>query len=488
MRILFFYSILHRLYCAVAKEIAANVPGATFSGLAYSADQVRYLRTAGFRSEAVFAFNEHLARHLGSPPEPVSVLRQWETRHGVSLSLLISCDRRFGKMRRDDVLRIASACISCSRWLLDSQRPDVIVAEGIDCLLSYVLYYEARARSIPYLITYAVPIPNRLAIYSNPDNHWEKVDEAFSRQIARPLTDDQRRSAAAILGAYRERTLVPTYLKPHKQAFYSPDRLRRDLVTLETLFRQLVYDRHRALSPSYSGGFTNAVLSRVQRVQRKMQGARYFTRDIDDEQPFVLLALQLEPEASTAVFAPFYADQAYVVESVAKSLPIDHLLYVKEHPVMLGRRPLAFYRRLASLPNVRFVDPRMNSQSLVASAAAVVTMTSTVGWEGVVHEKPVVVLGNVWYDSCGLVIKPERANDLPSVMERAIGGFQPDRERLLRFISATLEGTYEGEIGHPDYDPSVMATSNIQSVTRSVLEHIQWCTRTSIPFAHALNR
>jgi hypothetical protein len=476
MRVLFFFSILHRLYCEIAKDIASAMPSASFCGLAYGQEQRRYLRTAGFPSEAVCAFNQYLAQQPRAGAETADLLRRWEVLHGTSLSLLISCDRRYSRMPRDEVLWIAAACISCVDSFLEAQKPNVIITEGIDCLLSYVLYYEARSRGIPVLITYAAPLPRRFAIYGNPENRWEKVNVLFQRQTAQPLTDPQRDRAEAVLRSYHERLLVPTYLHSYRLKPWSPVRLRRDVGTVRALLLQPFLDPLRKLSPSYNGGVSEAVWNRMQRAFRQIACATYFDSSPNLRERFVLLPLQLEPEASTAVLAPFCADQAYVVECVAKSLPVDHMLYVKEHPVMIGRRPISFYRRLSSLPNVRLVDPNAHSQSLVAAAAVIVTVTSTVGWEGVVYEKPVVVLGNVWYDSCGLVTKVRSMKDLRGVLDQAIADFRPNHELLLRFITATLEGTYDGEIDHPHYNPSVTDSSNVRAVARSIFEHLEWCT------------
>ena len=58
--------------------------------------------------------------------------------------------------------------------------------------------------------------------------------------------------------------------------------------------------------------------------------------------PYVYVPLHFQPEMTTLVLAPFCVDQIAVIENVAKTLPIDHRLYVKEHKASLGRRPFGY--------------------------------------------------------------------------------------------------------------------------------------------------
>lgn len=470
MKYFFFFSILHKLYCEVAKELRRRDPAAEFSGLLYGRDQLRDLQEKDFPSQELCVFSEELRGNLPNVRGALDLLVRWERRQGVSFSTILSTDRRFHKFPREEGLRIGAITVGlCEAWL-DRFRPDAVVAEGIDDLVSHILYYAARDRGIPYLITYASPTPYRFAIYSNPENRWEKLVEIFSKFREGPINADRRARARALVQEYRERHLVPTYLGAGYNRMFSG----RELSSLGSLLRQQRLDPAYRLNPSFGGGVTANVALKCERVLRAGISARRYFQRIEPEEPFVFFPLQMEPECSTLVFAPFHANQLNVIECLSKSLPIDHLLYVKEHPVMVGRRPVSQYRAIHSLPNVRLIRAGESSHELIQQARAVVTITSSVGWEALIHGKPVIVLGNVWYGDCDLVHRLKALADLPGALRRAIFASEPDEELLLKFAAASFEGTYPGQIEHPDYTPGVLSPENIAAVANGIHEHLAW--------------
>ena len=58
---------------------------------------------------------------------------------------------------------------------------------------------------------------------------------------------------------------------------------------------------------------------------------------ISDEK-FVFFPLQVQPERNVDIDAPFYANQIEVVTNIAKALPADYKLYVKEHPELYSNK------------------------------------------------------------------------------------------------------------------------------------------------------
>lgn len=461
MNVLFFFSIQHKLFNRLALAMRRDDPGVSFSGVVYGNDQLRYLREAGFPGDDLNVFTRDVGSAKSSGEDFGPPLADWEDRHGANLSLMISADRRFARMPRTETLRLAGLSVRWLEEILDRTRPDVIISEGIDCLLSYLLYTMAKSRDIQFHIPYAAPTPGRVAVYGNPDNHWDQVQARFAEIKAGDFSAEQRARAEAFLDDFRTKRSVPTYMSNGITRIFS---WKRDLRAITQAARRNMADPSHPYDPSYEGGVAGLVGRRLRRFARaRVASRRVFETPVEGEN-FVFFPLQLEPECSTLVFAPHYADQAYVVEALAKSLPIDHVLYVKEHPAMVGRRPLSFYKRARSVTNVRLISPGVHSHGLINKASAVVTATSTVGWEAVLYEKPVVVLGNVWYDAFDLVYRPDSVHDLARVLKTAIGGPPPDRDILLKFIAAVQEGTYPGEMDNPDYNPDILSEENVRRI------------------------
>ena len=65
-----------------------------------------------------------------------------------------------------------------------------------------------------------------------------------------------------------------------------------------------------------------------------------------------------------------WQDQLNIIEALAKSIPNDWVLYVKEHPgVVTNRiRPYSMYRRMAELPNVVIAPVYENTNTIIQNA------------------------------------------------------------------------------------------------------------------------
>jgi hypothetical protein len=141
----------------------------------------------------------------------------------------------------------------------------------------------------------------------------------------------------------------------------------------------------------------------VVRWFKSMWLKRRYMRPVDPTKAFFVYPLQYHPESSCAVDGAYFNDDLVNVVNTAMNLPPNHLLYVKDHPYAFAQAPMALYRRIRRIPNVRLVDWTFDSKKLIRHARAVVTSTSSFGFEAVLLGKPVFVLGHPLYDFHPLV-------------------------------------------------------------------------------------
>ena len=132
----------------------------------------------------------------------------------------------------------------------------------------------------------------------------------------------------------------------------------------------------------------------------------------------VLFPLQFRPEASTSVHAPFFENDQEVIKNVAFSLPSNSRLFVKEHPSAIGIRTLGFYRDIISYPNVYLLDVDVDLDQLLPKFDAVVTLTSTVGFQAIQVGVPVLLIGNAFYHDYPLVQQIESWSQLEKKLKK----------------------------------------------------------------------
>ncbi|NGY06870.1 capsular polysaccharide export protein, LipB/KpsS family [Solimonas terrae] len=151
---------------------------------------------------------------------------------------------------------------------------------------------------------------------------------------------------------------------------------------------------------------------------------------------YVLLPFQVRHDSQLILHSPLVGnDMERLLAALDAALPaVDPRLrlVVKFHP---GEFPQVQnrYRDLPKrYPQVRFCS-RTPVTALLANAAAVVTVNSTVGFEALLYDKPVVTLGRNFYTVPGLVEPVRRLDELPDVLARALSR-PADRERRRAFL------------------------------------------------------
>jgi capsular polysaccharide export protein len=116
---------------------------------------------------------------------------------------------------------------------------------------------------------------------------------------------------------------------------------------------------------------------------------------------------------------------------------------IKEHPLSIGRNSIGLIHRLTRHPNIRLVAPRTSSHDLIQRAQAVVVISSTVGLEALLYGRPVLTLGQPFYSGYGVTLDVDSFRELRAkVME--VLDFEPDRERILRFLHAAMRSCFPG--------------------------------------------
>jgi capsule polysaccharide export protein KpsC/LpsZ len=120
-------------------------------------------------------------------------------------------------------------------------------------------------------------------------------------------------------------------------------------------------------------------------------------------------------------------------------------------------------------PNVRLVDPYVNSHELIQRAAAVAVIGSTVGLEALLYEKAVLTLGQPYYAGYGVTVDVDSFREIRTAVPRVLR-FKPDRSSILRFLGAAMRST---EPGAPQgVDPSqANAVSLAHSLDRVARRH-----------------
>lgn len=187
---------------------------------------------------------------------------------------------------------------------------------------------------------------------------------------------------------------------------------------------------------------------------------------------YIYFALHVDPEASTLISAPYYANQTAVIEALSKSVPLSSTILVKEHPIMIGKRPRGFYKKLSRMPNVVLINHTESSYQLIQNASLVATITGTVGWEAMVLQKPLLLLGETPYMQIneGYVFCQNYA-ELHKAIQQGLTIEPASDEALIKYIAAVMKAG----LFVPDellWNQSAEVFKKNESVTESVASYL----------------
>jgi hypothetical protein len=161
---------------------------------------------------------------------------------------------------------------------------------------------------------------------------------------------------------------------------------------------------------------------------------------------FYFYPLHVDPEASTLVLTPYLTNQLFLIEQIAKQLPFNTKLVVKDHFPMIGKRPSSFYKSIEKFPNVRIVDPLLNSKEILSKSLGVFTITGSVVLEASILGKPSFVFGVTPFSS--FKNKVFYISDVTKINDAFIES--QDRFDLdLSSIIIYLENVYESSVKIP---------------------------------------
>ena len=161
------------------------------------------------------------------------------------------------------------------------------------------------------------------------------------------------------------------------------------------------------------------------------------------KEKFIYFPIHFESERSITDPAPFYTNQIEVITHIAKSLPAEFFLCVKEHPAqkMTGWKSIDFYKSIINLPNVKLLDPSISQKDILQKCSMVITIVGSTGIEALLHNKPVITFGETLYSNISSVNQVTDITDLPNMIRNSLHQ-QIDLEEINAFFYFLAENSF----------------------------------------------
>ena len=209
-------------------------------------------------------------------------------------------------------------------------------------------------------------------------------------------------------------------------------------------------EKFMSIGNSRSKVFVNMFSLPLKRMRRQLFLDNHSKMEIKNDEKFVYFPLHVSPERYVDISAPFFSNQLEVITNIAKALPVDYKLYVKEHFAMKTRhwREISFYKEILAMPNVELIHHSVSSTEIIKKSSLVITIAGTSSLEAAFYEKPSIVMAHIIYiDFLPFIYRIKNLEELPSTIRTALKS-KVNLTDLNRFIEIIQKESFV-------YDPYV---------------------------------
>ncbi|WP_282115636.1 hypothetical protein [Cellulophaga baltica] len=343
---------------------------------------------------------------------------------------------------------------------------------GIAYTYNLVSYQVSLRFNVKHISFYGTRIGNRTAIsmdVSNTFNEVNKMYENFSlntvnENMYQPINDfvHKPKQPSYMKNAINASTVKMVFITEffiRFNKFYFKQKHKYDLFTRNP-FELGIFKLKKIINAQKINLFHNSIFD-----------------NIDYSDKYFIFPLHMQPEASTLILAPFNLDQKTTIINISKILPLDTILYVKEHRSALGQHSVEFYKELKKYPNIKLVSYKENMFNLIKKSIGTINLSSTVGLESLMLKKPSIVLGNVFYNDSGLTFKVDSYTELEKAINviskqgfDVLNYYQNYEARLAYYIYCLNSNSYEFEfnVAKLDTKERVLRKENVHQFSECI--------------------
>ncbi|HZS63061.1 MAG TPA: hypothetical protein VFA53_00970 [Xanthobacteraceae bacterium] len=383
---------------------------------------------------------------------------------------VFSARHRLGSSMADEVLtdntrpfQIVRRFFAFADRMLDSGRPDLIVAMEWATALHATIWLAAAARGIPMVALRRSKIHSGRAYWTTGRlmlNDRATADAARRHQSRAAASEDARN----YIEAFRTQPMVSTYVeskwsragkKWHQNEVVAwaklPLKMARS-AAIQAIERSRGYDVsdrpsifERSIAPrrrAYLG-----------RKHRKFMS--HFDAATLEKMKYIYFPMHKETDLPLVFQANAWADQRHTVQLLASCVPSDCKLFVREHRANYGQRPTEYYEQLLRLPNVVLIDAFDSQFKYLRHAELIVTENGSSGWEGMLLGRKVLILSPNFYDGAGLGYRVGDPNHISEVVCDALRNPAPldpatHDQRLAHMIDAETQNSFVNALDRVD--------------------------------------
>jgi Capsule polysaccharide biosynthesis protein len=351
---------------------------------------------------------------------------------------MIMSDRVVSKLPYDDAIAYAGLLSQRLVSLYEAVQPTVVIS-GFDGLHGSLAFAVARRMRIPWYAPLFSPLPRAEAAFCTDLTPASRVVFDVHREV------QLRPKAEQLLAAFEGRKIeAAAYIPPPLfSALFIFWQIPTQILAFVRVLRRRRLKRflkYTDYPKSYSVSGLVGEAFRLRKNLWLLHRRRLLERPIEGR--FAFFGLHMQPESSIDVFAHFFSNQERVIELMARSLPPTHTLLIKLHKSDTPNYSTGSLARLSRFPGVELVSPYADTIEFIKRAELVFSIQGTIGLEGALLGKPVIMFGDSPFKVFPSVSAFGKTTDLPELVRQKLVETAPSRSDIVTAFAAYLTPLY----------------------------------------------
>ena len=372
-------------------------------------------------------------------------LEKFEEKYQIRLWNVVFSDAIFREFNsyhtfnRDEIVSVVKQICEFYENILDQINPDYLIIRPTDALADQLLQMICKVRGIRVLTLGFTRFGYRAMITTDLD-----ILEPYMLENSDNIQFTQEELLAFTRGYTKQQDVFRKKFRGSQLNW-----LKTGIEYLRLISRQ-EYKRYYV----HSGRTVLRVICiEISAKFKKNIRERFLNKNsvktLPDEK-FVYFSLGLEPERTLLIPAPFYSNQLEVIKNIARSLPIEYQLYVKEHPMqkIWVWREIAYYKEILDIPNVQLIHPSITNEEITRKSSLVTAVIGTPTLEAIIYDKPSIVFGKVIHSSLPSVFTVKNIEELPTIIRKALET-KVEMKDVNKFVNTIVKNSF-------DYEESVL--------------------------------
>ena len=348
-------------------------------------------------------------------------LSEFENKYNINLWMLAYSERvffdynPFHKFSRDEILSILEQECKFFESVLDEINPDFLIIKTTDFHRNHLFAKLCQSRGIKVLML----IPTRFGYRSAISTDLNEIDETWN--LNKKLDFESFVSIEKYFTNYdRFKQTSDQKSSGTEKNFFS--KVKPTIHWLSKTFDKKYLETYDHFGITRFNALRNGILSLFRAKYRKSFIDKNSLMVLPHNQKFLYFPMQVQPERNVDLDAPFHSNQIEVISQIAKSIPIDYKLYVKEHPNMKFRnwRKISDYKKIKEIPNVELIHPSVRPDEIIKKCELAITIAGNAGLEAAFYRKPSIVFANMIYSLLPSVFRVKNIQDLAITINHAL--------------------------------------------------------------------